>query len=159
MKFVGIDVNATEVNLVSVDLDTFETKHHLLLGAKKSFETARLMKTVMPHSSWWDDIALAAIERPSGRFPKVIYAQALVIGALIAVIPTRVLIQEFVPANWKKLVGLHGNATKDQVKAWATEFGAGPEWDEHACDALAICHAALVYNNAGVPIEEGDLVE
>lgn len=153
MKFVGIDANAREVNLVSIDLDTMAIKHHLLVGAKKSFDTARAMNTIMPHSSWWDDIVLVAIERPSGRFPKVIYAQALVIGALLATIPTRVLIQDFVPANWKSLIGLSGHATKDQVRAWASEFGADPSWDEHACDALALVHAALNYNNAGEPIE------
>lgn len=154
MKFVGVDINAREINLVSIELDTMVMKHHLLIGAKNSFDTARMMTTVMPHSSWWDDIALVAIERPAGRFAKVIYAQGLVIGAVLALIPSRVLVQDFVPAQWKKLVGLHGNASKEQVIAWASEFGAGENWDEHACDALAICHAALNYNNAGVPVDK-----
>lgn len=152
MRFVGVDVNAQEVNLVSVDLDTMEATQHLLVGAERAFETARLMTTMMPHSSWWDDVALVAVERPSGRFKNVIYAQGLVIGAVLAIIPNRIVVQTFVPANWRRLIDLPGNASKEMVQAWASEYGATSSWDEHACDALALAHAALAYNNTGVPL-------
>lgn len=150
MRFVGVDVNATEINMASVDLETSQVSKHLLMGATNAFGSARQMGKIMPHPSWWEDVALVAIERPSGKFKNVIYAQGLVIGGFLALLPEGIIVQDFVPASWKKMIGLGGDVGKEQVMAWASEFGADETWDEHACDALAVCHAALVYNGAAI---------
>lgn len=151
MLFAGLDVAATHLDIVTVDLDTWATKWHQLPGGKKGWETARSMKEVLPHQSYWDDIALLAIERPVGARASVIWAQGLVIGAVLALVPPGVVVQDFQANEWKTLVGLAGGASKEAVMAWASEFGATSEWDEHGCDALALVHAALNANNAGVP--------
>lgn len=156
MKFVGIDANAREVNLVAIDLESYEVKWNKLLGGPKAWDTARGITSVAPHHSWWEDVALVAIERPIGARSNVIWAQALVIGALIAIIPNHVVVQDFQATVWKNLVGLPHKAGKDEVMVWAAQYGAESDWDEHACDALAICHAALNYNNTGTPMTEDD---
>ena len=132
MFFTGLDVAATHLDIVSVDLDTGAVKSHRFPGGKKGWETARSMREVLPHASYWDDVALLAIERPVGARTSTIWAQGLVIGAVLALVPQSVLIQDFQANEWKTLVGLRGGASKEEVMAWATEFGATSEWDEHA---------------------------
>lgn len=146
MRFVGADINATEINVVSLDLDTDEVSWERFEGRATGFETARAMRAIAPRASWWEDVALFAIERPSGTHRKVIYVQGLVIGALLCSIPTEIIVQEFVPANWKKLIELKGNAKKEDVLAWALGHGARSDWTEHACDALGVCLAAIKFN-------------
>jgi hypothetical protein len=152
MLFAGLDVASTHLDIVTVDLDSEAIKWHRLPGGKKGWDTARSMRDVLPHPSYWEGIALLAIERPIGQRSNVIWAQGLVIGAVLSRVPASVVIQDFQANEWKKLVGLPGGASKGEVMAWASEFGATSEWDEHACDALGIVHAALNSNNAGVAI-------
>jgi hypothetical protein len=152
VKFAGLDVAAGGLDIVTVDLDTHVPQWHHLPGGAKGWDTARKMREVLPHPSYWDDIALLAIERPIGIRTNVIWAQGLVIGAVLARVPASVVIQDYQANEWKALVGLSGGASKEEVMAWASEFGSSSDWDEHACDALAICHASLNHNNAGVPL-------
>jgi hypothetical protein len=136
MLFAGLEVAATHLDIVTLDLDSEEVKRHRLPAGKEQWETARTMREVLPHPSYWEGISLLAIRSPETP-------QDMVIGAVIALIPPGVLVKNFQDSKWKGLVGLPGNSGGSEVMAWASEFGANETWDEASCGALALCYAAL----------------
>jgi hypothetical protein len=68
----------------------------------------------MPSLGWWADEGVVAcgIEDPRGMSAGVIYR---VQGAVIACLPTWLLVHPLVPSEWRKLAGLQGNASKPEV--------------------------------------------
>lgn len=91
---------------------------------------------------WYDAIAF---ERPSGRHVKSVADLSRVYGAVLGHLPAAIPVVEYVPAEWKSLVGLKGNAGKPDVMAWADSEAPGVVvWDEHKADAYAVARAYLL---------------
>ena len=153
MKFAGLDVAANRLDLVTINPDTQHARWHSLPGDGRGWDTARAMRQILPAASYWDDVPLLAIERPMGNRANVVWAQALVIGAVLARVPAEVVVQEYRAQDWRRLCGLDRLCTKLEVQHWAlTHYPESVEWTEHACDALAICHAAIVANDQGIEL-------
>lgn len=156
MKVLGCDFSTRYIDLVTLPLEgTGEpqwTRVELERGG--AFKATRSLRKSLGQRAllggYFDDIAVAYLERPYGR-GQAIHALMRVQGALLACIPTRVVVDEFAPAEWRQLVGLPGNAKKDHVRAfvWARE----PEqelWPQDACDAYCIAVAGRTICEKGV---------
>lgn len=99
----------------------------------------------------FNEASVCWIERPMGRQIKEVSDLARAGGSIAACIPSHVALDEIPPPDWKRLVGLGGNATKAVVRTWALEDGAGPDVlaDEHAADAYAIARAIWKWSERG----------
>ena len=83
------------------------------------------------------------IERPAYPFLKAAFSAGMVCGRLEDAIFGSwddVVIRWMQPAEWRKLAGLSGRATKDEVMAWSFEEGYEPD-DQDQADASAIACA------------------
>lgn len=149
MTFAGLDVAAGMLDLVRVDFDTGRARWHHVDAGPKGWDTARHMREHLPAGSWWDDVAVLAIERPMGHLTGVVWAQGLVIGAVLARVPESVLVQDYTAQEWHRALGLPSRADKLATQAWALNNGADHEWTEHACEALCVAHAAIRTNLLG----------
>jgi hypothetical protein len=141
----GIDYSTRAVDVVLLDEDSdAATWHRFPLEGSDAFERARSVRDVlyMPGSEWWDEVLAIGIEDPRGFNAGALYR---VQGAILACLPTRVLVQPWIPGQWRKAVGLPGNASKDAVAEWATwKGGLGAKavfWPQDACDAYCIALA------------------
>lgn len=138
----GVDVNLRRVTAATLDPVRFycwQVDKHL-----PSLECARWIAHEVQRTNWITGDDVVWIERPSGRAIKSVADLSRVMGAFVAAIPLTTSIEEVVPAEWKKLVGLPGNARKPVVMEWAIaeleqRCGRKPrELTEHEADALAI---------------------
>lgn len=90
-------------------------------------------------------------ERPMGRYTQVVVAQAMIAGAVATGCPVGWSFDEIPPQEWKRAIGLAGNASKSAVGAWAREHATEypGEMDEHSADAYAIAYAAWLHGREG----------
>jgi hypothetical protein len=88
------------------------------------------------------------VERPTGQHPNPALdhaagvAQASIYDALAAYWPFPVDVQLVAIADWKKKIGLSGNAGKPEVAAWAAERGY--EGRQDGADALGVAACAAL---------------
>jgi Holliday junction resolvasome RuvABC endonuclease subunit len=81
------------------------------------------------------------VERPMGRHVRSVADLSRAVGAVVSGMPADVAVSEITPVDWRRIIGLAGNASKEQVWAWARELlGEDPPGQDEA-DALAICWA------------------
>lgn len=149
MKVVGIDFSSRSIDIVTLLLDADDPRWHRI-PLEGSFPGARTMRDHLPPGSWWDDVVIAAIERPMGQNRNAIAALMRLQGAIVATIPDRVEVWEMMPSEWKLEVGLKGNADKPSIARWALDHGADESWSQDACDALGIANAALRINTRAI---------
>ncbi len=64
-------------------------------------------------------VVAAYVEQPMGRQVKGVAEVERVVGAVIAAIPKETCISLISPSEWKKIVGLKGNAQKDDIREFA----------------------------------------
>ncbi len=157
MKVAGIDLSTFAVDIVTIDDDTgrVEWTRHTLAG-DDAFDRTRTVAAVMPGRahSFWDDILAVGIEEPAGRNPGFAFR---VQGAVLSMIPADKLVEKWMPSQWRKRIGLAGNATKTEVQAWSWNELLEPRnlpdtqrsmyrreiaaWPFDACDAYCIALA------------------
>lgn len=113
MSYVGIDFDTKAVHLVKID-DEFNIGDYTQceLAGDDAFDRTRSVRGAMPHSSYWDDVVAVAVEEPAGRLTGRLFR---VQGAVLACIPRAKLVTTLMPSQWRKAVGLKGNASKDDV--------------------------------------------
>ncbi len=94
------------------------------------------------------EIQAVYIEEPISRFPGMAYKEGRAIGCVQAEVERRwpwAPIAYLVPAEWRKLAGLKGNASKTEVWARAAASMSGilhvPDLPQDAADALLIAVA------------------
>lgn len=158
----GIDYSTRAVDIVWIDDDGAEQpiwRRFDLVGAD-AFERTRVVRAAMPSASTWDDTLAIGIEHPGGRHG--VHQLLRVQGAIISCLPAGVLVQPWPPSQWKKAVGLKGNATKSEVESFVhlhtfanesqdTFDFVLDEWTQDALDAYCIAlttRAALVKEKA-----------
>lgn len=152
MSICGIDYSSHAVDLVLLDEDSdAATWHRVPLVGPSAFDRARMVRLLMlSHlgSAFWDDVLAVGIEQPRGNHGVVHMAR--IQGAVLTCIPASKLVQPLNPAEWRKRVGLKGNATKDAVRieAWARAAmvdgylaDAMNAWPFDATDAYCIAMA------------------
>lgn len=147
----GIDFStkAVDVVLLEEDDNTAEALRFELPG-RTAFEAARSVAHFLPRSGWWRDhgIYLVGIEQPFGVSFRSASALMRVQGAIIATIgfppamPNRALV-EIPPHEWKRELGLSGNANKLDVAKRVHELYPETQygWGQDALDAYGIAYA------------------
>ena len=154
---IGCDYSTWAVDLVYLDEDGLQPplwRRYELEGGD-AFDRARDVRRALPRSFAWDEVVAFGIEDPRGQNAGAIYR---VQGAILACLPRSLLVQPWVPSQWRRSVGLPGNASKEQVRAWALAHALdGPlpdnqtsayraslaAWPNDATDAYAVALATL----------------
>lgn len=153
---LGIDVSSHAIDMVLLDEDSNQaqwTRHEL--KGKTAFDRLRDIPLRMPKWGWYEDhgIYLIAIEAPYGRAQAGTLAKlSRVFGAVVACLP-RALdpVWEVPPHDWRRELGVPGNAPKTVCAARCIELGAYPEWaDQNAFDAFAVARYAREVNRRGI---------
>jgi hypothetical protein len=144
----GIDYSTRAVDVVLLDEDTdAATWHRFELDGNGAFDRARSVRACgIRHSSIWEDVLAIGIENPGGKFGTE--AMYRVQGAILACLPWTTLVQPFPPAQWRKTVGLPGNAPKLHISEFVTacrviehQHAMFDDWPQDACDAYCIALA------------------
>jgi hypothetical protein len=144
----GWDYSTRAVDLVLVDIDGERPPwwHRFDLYGPDAWERTRTVARSLPgpSSQLWDEVIAFGLEEPRGQNAGVLYR---VQGAILAALPPRVLVYPMVPSEWRKAVGLPGNATKNEVRDRVlSEWGPiAPlvvyQLPQDACDAYCVALA------------------
>lgn len=143
--FAGIDFDSHAVHVILKPEEGPAEYHRYELGKEgRAFDRARLVRDAMPSRSWWLDEGVVAIgiEEPM-RHRGGSQALMVIQGAILACLPPSLLVHPMMPNQWRKEVGLAGNATKFEV-ALFVRVCAGMEnfeWPQDACDAYCLALA------------------
>jgi hypothetical protein len=153
----GIDYSTRAVDVVLLDEDSdAATWHRFELEGADAFDRTRSVREAMRRqhqylASVWDDVLAVGIEDPRGYNAGALYR---IQGAILATIPQATLVHPLIPSQWRKTVGLPGNASKGAVFEFTMKHsgraGSGI-WPQDACDAYCIALATrtlLVTNPA-----------
>lgn len=146
---VGIDVSSFAVDIIAIPSEDGYWREgwtprwtHCRLEGSDAFDRTRTVGQVVPGraASFWDDVLAVGIEEPAGRNPGFSFR---VQGAVLSQIPAHKLVEKWMPSQWRKAVGMPGNATKATVNAWVGErWGEALDfWTQDACDAYCIALA------------------
>lgn len=141
----GIDLSSHAVDCVLID----ENDHRVIAWHRwqltangDAFDRTRWVRDSMPSRGWWKDegVIAAGIEDPRGQSAGVIYR---VQGAIISCLPTWLLVHPLNPGEWRKLIGIPGNATKEMTRDWvrAQVGSVAGSWPNDATDAYGIARA------------------
>jgi hypothetical protein len=155
----GIDYSTHAIDVVTIDEDTLKPEwHRYELEGQDAFDRARDVNasgSFGVEAAWiWESCVAVGIEEPRGYGAGHLYR---VQGAILASVPGRTLVQPWVPSEWRKAVGLKGNASKEDVAAhvrsrmlyllgaiYSTrELCEVWAWPQDACDAYCIARATL----------------
>jgi hypothetical protein len=140
----GIDYSTHAIDVVTIDEDTLKPEWmRFPLGTiGRAFDRTRFVYASCPSGRFWDDTIAVGIEEPRGQGAGNLYR---VQGAILQCIPPTTLVQPWVPSEWRKAVGLKGNASKDDVRDHANRlsFNATYDWPQDGADAYCIARATL----------------
>jgi hypothetical protein len=144
---VGIDISTRAIDLVRLaENDDVADWLSIPLVGDNAWDRIRSIPQRMPHGSWWDNIYLAAIEKPfgHGRDGTIRLAQ----GAVIACIPSQLELWEVAPATWKSALGvpIRDKPGWDRFAPSLRDL----TWPQDARDALAVALYARDINAAGI---------
>lgn len=147
----GIDFSTKAVDVVLLDEDTdAATWHHAPMDGWDAFERTRDVRRAMLEigSGIWDDVLACGIEEPAGRMTGRLFR---VQGAILACLPSSLLVHKLMPSEWRRTVGLPGNASKADVELFADRkrypvwphpmVNTLPPWPSDPCDAYCIALA------------------
>jgi hypothetical protein len=148
MNVAGIDYSTQAIDLVLVDIDDGDARlFHWDLCAGDAFARTRAVPLVVPgrRAAFWDTVCAVGIEEPFGRGPSswaIVPKLKAIQGAILACIPAEMEVTPLAPAEWRKAVGLSGNAPKEHVTNWARRHKHIPfTWPQDAYDAYCIARA------------------
>lgn len=141
MHIAGLDYSTHALDIVLIDFDTAKPLRPFTyqLEGQDAFDRARNTS----HHAWkgaaWDGVLAVGIEEPAGHQR---HQLTRIQGAILAHIPARMLVKPWYPSEWRKAVGLPGNATKAAVLERANELGLQTDRQDTA-DAYCIALATL----------------
>jgi Holliday junction resolvasome RuvABC endonuclease subunit len=147
----GIDFSTFAVDVVLLDEDTMEaTWRRYELEGHDPFERAKdVTRAYEDGLNAWDDVLAVGIEEPPYvNNHKTLRDLARVQGAILARLPRNLMVQEWAPSQWRKEVGLPGNASKELVSVYVTGERVLAEkkddrWPQDAADAYCIALATM----------------
>ena len=148
----GVDLGTRPVTIRELDqLGSASLRSLRVPGSLDALQAARALAILATRVEW---PAVVWVERPYGRHIRSVADLSRVYGAVLAAIPTSHALSEISAPEWKKAIGLAGNAKKTAVIAWAqSEYGL--DLDEHQADALAIAHACRLSSERAACMIEG----
>lgn len=144
MRVMGIDLSTRAVDVVTVPTNETQPEWwRFPLHGADAFDRTRSVREAMPPRSSiiYDDVLAIGIEHPAGHHGTRDLLR--VQGAILACLPPHVLVHPLPPSSWRKLSGLKGNATKQQVAAHSYTLRCPPEWPQDAHDAHLIARATI----------------
>jgi hypothetical protein len=143
----GIDYSTHAIDVVMIDEETLKPEWHRIdVEGCDGFERARAVRRSIAarygHRRLWDDVLAVGIEEPRGYGAGHLYR---IQGAILQCLPPDTLVQPWVPSEWRKAVGLKGNASKDDVREHANRLSlnATYDWPQDGADAYCIARATL----------------
>jgi hypothetical protein len=139
MICIGVDYDTFNVHLVRVG-EGVPTYHPINLAGDNAFDRLRQIPLLMPDAGFWQDVVAVGIEEPGGKY--VVGKLKAVQGAIVACLPPQLLVAPYQAGLWRRLCGLKGNATKQEVQAWVYHrLDENPGWPQDAADAYCLAHA------------------
>jgi hypothetical protein len=184
MTVLGIDYDTRAVHCVLLDEDTNAARYVPVPFVDHRppfrFDDARNVRAAVNEAIWkacrkgmrqpldadgWDSIHLVGIEKPYAQGRGTAYTYGLITGAILSAIPRGIPVLDMPPNDrlfgWKALSVGRTNATKDEVRYWATRELRGlpadeppsefldaldGTWPQDAFDAYCIARAARRLN-------------
>lgn len=166
---VGIDFSSFAVDLVKLEENTDSARWTRAdLVGQHAFDRLRSLRAEMPGGSFWQDVYLVGIELPFGRGQGRTQAVLQrVYGAVVASVPLQIPVWEIHSTEWRKGLGLKGNADKNECGQAVKELlgltvdfrnETGPlfaanVWPQDALDAYAIAYTAREQNAKAITDE------
>jgi hypothetical protein len=143
----GIDISPTRIAVAVYTTGGKHAKTYPLTNGPGQYTEIRDALIDVARSEWvWGEPTDVCIEQPALPFAKAAFwagaACARTEDAVLGRWP-HVVIRWMQPAEWRKIAGIGGRATKDEVKAWSHELGFAPE-DQDQADASLIAYARYV---------------
>jgi len=146
---VGIDLSSRAVDLAALDETTGHATHtRISLERDKratAWERTLALPELMPPTSFWDDVYLAAIEAPYGAGHGTVAVLNRIVGALAATIPVRPL-WVVRPDEWKRSLGVRGKPDAETVEQLGLTLEGPYAASQDARDALCIAYYARETN-------------
>ena len=158
--YAGVDYDTKAIHVVLLPEEGPARYLPFVMHGHDAFERTRVVRDVMPARGWWEDEGVIAIgiEEPMGQSTRPLNR---VQGAVLACLPSSILVQPFMPGEWRNAVELKGNATKEAVAEFVLEMrgldqalaNEGTcqdalwtpveldEWPQDACDAYCLALA------------------
>lgn len=136
----GIDLSSFFVDIVLIEDRKLPTWERIdLKPGQDAFARARNV-ALRAYPAWLFDCEAIGIEEPRGMNPGPTFR---VQGGVLTVLPPDVLVQPWVPSQWRKAVGLPGNCKKPEIMSFVkARLGAvAVDWPQDACDAWCIAEA------------------
>jgi Holliday junction resolvasome RuvABC endonuclease subunit len=147
----GIDVSTKSIALVVLSsktgdisrFDEFLIPDLRKLGGNKAERCRVIAETGFPAAL--KRVTVVYVEQPMGRQVKGVAEVERVVGSVIASVPKKTSVSLITPAEWKKAVGLKGNAQKDDIRAFADElYPVLSESSQDLHDAALIARSCFV---------------
>lgn len=149
MMVAGIDVSTFAIDVVWIDLDDLEAPHwcRYSMEGRDAWERCRDVGREFPGASSevWDETTAIGMEVAFGPSSGDVNR---CVGAVLSRLPQGILIERWSSSQWKKAVGLAGNAKKQQVMDHVLRIAFGVGWktdqkilEQDACDAYCIALA------------------
>lgn len=151
----GIDYSTHAIDVVLIDENDAKPPrwYGFELDGHDAFARTRSIRDTMPGaaSSFWQDVLAIGIEEAQGVQKATVAKLKAIQGGVLACLPSGTLVQPWVPAAWRKAVGLPGNAPKATVADWVyLRAVASPGythvvgWPQDPCDAYCIALATCL---------------
>lgn len=150
---LGVDFSSFEIFFATLDEDAQAASwSSVVLTGKEAWERTRQLRTQMPRATFYDDVYLAAIEKPFGFSSRS--GQSVLMrtqGAILVSIPAAVAVWEVRPADWKGPLGLKQSEKPTCATFAAVGFDLDADgWPQDALDALGLALYARDVNAAGI---------
>lgn len=143
--FAGIDYDTFGIHIVLLREDQPPRYWTRWLEGDTPFDRARDVRVKMPSRSAWEEWGIAGVglEEQNSNNPTIrVSVQKLKViqGAILACLPSYLLVAPLNANVWRSTVGLPGNASKAAVAEWVLEdsLGASADWPQDACDAYCL---------------------
>lgn len=147
----GIDVSTSSIAVVSLNtrtgaLEKFD-EYHIPDLKSLSYNKAERCRIIADtgFASGIRKSSAVYVEQPMGRQIKGVAEVERVVGSVIANVPRKVSVSLISPPEWKRIVGLGGNAGKDQIREMATAiYPVLIDSSQDLCDAAMIARACYI---------------
>lgn len=147
----GVDVSTKSIALVVLSsktgevsrFDEFPIPDLKALGNNKAERCRVIAETGFV--SALRRVSVLYVEQPMGRQVKGVAEVERVVGSVLACVPRKTAISLITPAEWKKIVGMKGNAQKDEIRKFADHlYPVLIESSQDIHDAAMIARACFI---------------
>lgn len=143
----GIDISPTRIAIAVYGEGTRVSATTSIVNGHGQYEGIRgALREMSRNDSVWSEPTDICVEQPALPFAKAAFWAGAACGRVEDAILGRwphIVLRWMQPSEWRKIAGIGGRATKDEVMAWSIETGFEPD-DQDQADASAIAYARYV---------------